>query len=109
MHPNCSRCRLPHAECQCRWPVSTTPSITSRISRDGNWHVWIVFVDGIARRKGWTPAGREDAAREAAKDVRELTAIERAREVSDDQMWSPTATQIRSALRKPVVESEVES
>lgn len=108
MHPNCSRCRLPHAECQCRWPVSAMPSITSHLSSSGSDHVWIVRVDGVIRRKGWTPLGVEDAAREAAKDVRELTEIERTRN-DEGQMWAPSASQIRSALRKPVVESEVES
>lgn len=66
------------------------PCISSRLGTDGEFATWIVFVDGKARRKGWTPAGREDAAREAAKDMRELAAIERGRTDTDrEQLWIP--------------------
>ena len=66
------------------------PSITSHLSRSGSDHVWIVRVDGVIRRKGFTPLGIEDAAEQAAKDVRELAAIERGRTDTDrEQLWIP--------------------
>ena len=66
------------------------PTITSRLGTDGEFATWIVYVDGKARRKGWTLGGHKEAAKEAARDMRELAEIERGRTDTDrEQMWIP--------------------
>lgn len=69
--------------------------ITSLLSRDGEWHTWEVRVNGLIRRRGWTMGGRLEAAREAAKDVAELTAIEKRRSDAErDQVWTPNDAEV---------------
>jgi hypothetical protein len=59
------------------------------LGRDAHWHTWKVFDStGRMRRSGWT-RGRLEAAKEAARDIAELTKLEQAHErtqIDADQM-----------------------
>jgi hypothetical protein len=58
---------------------------TTTLTRDAHWHVWSVYdSSGRLRRRGWSPS-LKDAAREAARDVRELTRLERT-QIDTEQM-----------------------